>query len=453
MKKLFFSALLTIFSLSFHAQEGYYGENLNSSLYTASQIIGNSAPQPPDAAAFQKVNFIPVSNYTGRANIGVPIYTIKSGSMSVPISLSYNTSGVKVSDMASNVGLNWSLNAGGMISKMTKGMDDFYPLRYSGNSKPSGGWLSYTNGTSYAKRVGIYQDAQPDIFSVNAPGISTKYIFKNSYAKNANGQTYAIQRLPIAVELEKKGNKINVTEYIPHAAANNFGIKRFKNTDITATNGIKYSFGSIEESLSSPGFESRYSNGEISLATTVSNFKLDKMVDPSTNQTINFKYEEYAVNFYDAIKQFGEIYNEGTDILSGGSSKVTYPTLQRLKKIVFDKGEVEFIYGLDRLDNIDEKALTEIIVRNTDGTIIKHVKLSYGYFQSSINSNAAQSKRLRLDRVYEVDINSNELPGHTFAYYDDSTYPYQMPPRGSYAHDFLRYNNGYYQTNNTYNIK
>jgi hypothetical protein len=26
------------------------------------------------------------------------------------------------------------------------------------------------------------------------------------------------------------------------------------------------------------------------------------MVDPSTNQTINFKYEEYAVNFYDEIK-------------------------------------------------------------------------------------------------------------------------------------------------------
>jgi hypothetical protein len=235
MKKLFFSALLTIFSFSFHAQEGYYGENLNSSLYTASQIIGNPVPQPPDAAAFQKVNFIPVSNYTGRANIGVPIYTIKSGSMSVPISLSYNTSGVKVSDMASNVGLNWSLNAGGMISKMTKGMDDFYPLRYTGNSNPSGGWLSYTNGTIYAKGIGTYQDAQPDIFAVNAPGISTKYIFKNSYAKNAHGHTYAIQRLPIAVELEKKGNKINVTEYIPHAAANNFGIKRFKNTDITAT--------------------------------------------------------------------------------------------------------------------------------------------------------------------------------------------------------------------------
>jgi hypothetical protein len=450
MKKLFFSALLTIFCYSFHAQDGYYGENLNSSLYTASQIIGNSAPQPPDAAAFQKINFIPVSNYTGRASVEVPIYIIKSGSMSVPISLSYNTSGVKVNDMASSVGLNWSLNAGGMISKMTKGMDDFYPLIYSGNSNPSGGWLSYTNGTSYAKGIGTYQDAQPDIYSVNAPGISTKYIFKDSYGKNAHGHTYAIQRLPIAVELEKKGNKIDVTEFIPHTGASKFGIKRFKNTNITATNGIKYSFGSLEESISHPIFESRYSIGGNPLFATVSNFKLDKMVDPSTNQTINFKYEKYAVNFYDEIKQSGGIYNGGSDIvfLNRGFSKVTYPTLQRLKKIFFDKGEVEFIYGLDRLDNIDEKALTEIIVRNTDRTIIKHVKLSYGYFQSSINSDTPQSKRLRLDRVYEVDINSNELPGHTFTYYDD-TYPYQMPPRGSYAHDFLGYNNGSNKANIT----
>ena len=447
MKKLFFSVLLTIFSLSFLAQEGYYGENLNSSLYTASQIIGNSSPQPPDAAAFQKVNFIPTNNYTGRASIEVPIYTISAGIMKIPISLSYNSSGVKVNDMASSVGLNWSLNAGGMISKITKGMDDFYPLIYNGNSNPSGGWLSYTNGTSYAKGIGTYQDAQPDIYSVNAPGISTKYIFKDSYGTNAHGHTYAIQRLPEAVELEKKGTKINVTGYIPYTEYA-FGIKRFKNTDIIATNGIKYSFGSLEESRSFPIYRSRYSN-TVSSNTTVSNFKLDKMVDPSTNQTINFKYEKYAISFFDEIKESGGTYNGGSDIvfINSGFSKVMYPTLQRLKKISFDKGEVEFIYGLNRLDNIDEKALTEIIVKDTNGNTIKHIKLSYSYFQSSINRRTPQSKRLRLDRVYEVDSTLNELPGHTFAYYDDTTYPYQMPPRGSYAHDFLGYNNGSYKAN------
>ena len=91
---------------------------LNSNFYTASQIIGNSTMQPPDVAAFQKVNFVPVSNYTGRANISIPIYEISVGNMRIPISIDYNSSGVKVNDMPSSVGLNWSLNAGGMVSTL-----------------------------------------------------------------------------------------------------------------------------------------------------------------------------------------------------------------------------------------------------------------------------------------------------------------------------------------------
>lgn len=421
-----------------YAQEGYYGENLNSSLYTASQVIGNSAPQSPDAAAFQKVNFVPVSNYTGRATIGIPIYTISVGKMSVPISLSYNTSGVKVNDMASNVGLNWSLNAGGMISKMTKGMDDFHRLRYNGstpisNDMESAGWLSYVNATQYIGWVHPYNDAQPDVFTVNAPGLSTKYVYRSPYTNN-NGVVNVSTTMPDAVELENRGNIINVTSFESYAG-NDFRLAGFGNTDITSIEGIKYSFGSKETSKSYPAYKSKYSTLLGPEMTTVSSYRLDKMFDASSNQTINFEYEEYTVNFYDEIKQKGSDYNGGTDISFNvtGTSKTVYPTLQRLTKITFEKGSVEFIYGLNRVDNPDEKALTEIKVKNNLGEVIKHIKLAYSYFQTTLgSSSSAQSKRLRLDRVYEVDASQNELPGHTFTY----NTAYQMAPRGSYAHDF-----------------
>jgi len=124
-----------------------------------------------------------------------------------------------------------------------------------------------------------------------------------------------------------------------------------------------------------------------------------------------------------------------------------YPVTQRLTKIVFDKGSVEFIYGVTRLDNTGDKALTEIIVKDAADNPVKHVKLSHTYFQSSIESATAQSKRLRLDKVYEVDpLNTSiELPGHEFTY--DTTL--DMPPRDSYAHDFLGYNNGSYSASIT----
>jgi YD repeat-containing protein len=443
MKKvLLFFYVAFACSQTSYAQEGYYGESLNSSLYTASQVIGNSAPKSPDAAAFQKVNFVPISNYTGRANISVPIYTISAGKMSVPISLSYNSSGVKVNDMASNVGLNWSLNAGGMISKTIKGMDDFYlkDIVSSPGYNGPGGWLNRIGGTNQYE-----DDAEPDIFIANAPGLSTKYIFPNSaYTGYNGGFNFGI---PSAKELEQRGNIINITGVTSHSSSN-VGISNFTNTDITSINGVKYSFGSKETSKSYSAFKAKYDSQIAPERTIVSSYRLDRMFDASSNQAFDFEYEEYTVNFYDEIKQKGNDYNGGTDISfnATGTSWTKYPILQRLTKITFDKGTVEFIYGLNRSDNTNEKALTEVKVKDTNGNTIKHIKLAYSYFQTSlISSSSPQSKRLRLDRVYEVDASLNELPGHTFTYNTS----YQMAPRGSFAHDFLGYNNGSYSLSNT----
>jgi len=426
-----------------YAQNSYYDDNLNSSIYAASQVIGNTAPQSPDAAAFQKVNFVPVSNYTGRANIGVPIYTISVGSMNVPISLSYNSSGVKVNDMASNVGLNWSLNAGGMISRMIKGVDDFDPLNFTFNTPK--GWLNRVNYSS-SNPLEYEQDAEPDLFIANAPGLSTKFIC-SSYLSHTNGEWIAGD--PTAKELEQRGNKITISTEKFSTSTTVRGIKKFTNTDIIATNGIKYSFGSEEVSKSVSAFEGKYAfAGTAHINVSASGYRLDKMFDASTNQTIDFEYEEYAVNFYDEIKQAGSHYNGGGNIkfINNGNSNITYPVLQRLKKIIFDKGSVEFIYGLDREDNTDEHALTEIKVKDTNGNIVKHVKLAYSYFQTTLGVfNSPQSKRLRLDRVYDVDATLNELPGHVFTYDTDQ----EMSPRGSYGHDFLGYNNGTYNSSNT----
>ncbi|MDO6812240.1 hypothetical protein [Tenacibaculum soleae] len=435
MKKLLLSVFVMLVTYA-SAQDVYYEDFLNSSIYIASQVIGNSAPQPPDASAFQKVNFVPVSNYTGRANVEVPIYTITSGSMNIPISLSYNTSGVKVNDMASSVGMNWSLNAGGMISKVTKGIDDFRPLRLGSNAL--GGYLNrvYYSSTSPMQ---YEQDVEPDVFTASAPGLSTRYIC-SSKLSYINGE-WIVGNLSVK-ELENKGNIIDIsTENFSGSGGVN-GVKKFTNTDITSIDGVKYSFGSEENSISYPAYRSKYSNSWGATEKTVSNYKLDRMFDPSTNQVIDFEYEEYAVTFFDNIKQAGNAGGGDIVFVNGGYSKTIYPVLKRLKKIIFDKGYVEFIYGPNREDNTDEKALTEIKVNDTNGNVIKHIKLSYSYFHSNISSNTPQSKRLRLDRVYEVDANLEELPGYTFAYNTAC----QMPPRGSYAHDFLGYNNGSYNS-------
>ena len=78
----------------------------------------------PDAQPLGKFGEIPVDLFTGRINIDIPIYTIKYHDIEVPISISYHGGGIKVTDESGSVGLGWTLNAGGVISIIVRGMPD-----------------------------------------------------------------------------------------------------------------------------------------------------------------------------------------------------------------------------------------------------------------------------------------------------------------------------------------
>ncbi len=109
MSKRFLFIVFLLFILKAKAQD--FGENL--------------VPPSPDAAALSKGAFYDISNYTGIANISVPIHTLKSGDLSLPISLNYFAGGFTVAEEASWVGLGWTLSAGGVITRQVKGLDDF----------------------------------------------------------------------------------------------------------------------------------------------------------------------------------------------------------------------------------------------------------------------------------------------------------------------------------------
>src|ERR1700728_453938 len=92
--------------------------------------IPSVLPPGPDAAALMKFTDVPVSPHTGTADVTVPIYTIQAKGISVPVSLSYHTGGIRLKEEASWVGLGWALNAGGMVSRTIMGHDDFGAIPY-----------------------------------------------------------------------------------------------------------------------------------------------------------------------------------------------------------------------------------------------------------------------------------------------------------------------------------
>src|SRR6266404_6461026 len=70
----------------------------------------------PEAASLYAVKDVPIDYSSGTANIDIPIYTIKDGNISIPISITYNTSGIRVQDVSGVIGLGWNLNVGGEIT-------------------------------------------------------------------------------------------------------------------------------------------------------------------------------------------------------------------------------------------------------------------------------------------------------------------------------------------------
>ncbi len=87
-------------------------------------------PQPnislpsANATALGQYGEVPVSKYTGIPDIRIPLYTLKDGKLSLPISLSYHAGGVMPDVRPGWTGLNFTLMAGGAISRVVRGLPD-----------------------------------------------------------------------------------------------------------------------------------------------------------------------------------------------------------------------------------------------------------------------------------------------------------------------------------------
>jgi YD repeat-containing protein len=107
------------------------------------QIENKNLFPSPNAANLGLYGQIPVDLFTGNPNIDVPIYTFKSRDLSVPIHLSYHAGGIRPSDHGSWVGLGWSLQAGGVITRIQHDMPDEFVDYYNNPAVQRGFFYKY----------------------------------------------------------------------------------------------------------------------------------------------------------------------------------------------------------------------------------------------------------------------------------------------------------------------
>ena len=181
-------SLMNQVTLSASDNDGFYNQYMN-----------NIVPNSPTVSELMKYVDQPVDLFHGLPTIEIPIYTIECGELSLPITLSYHAGGIKVDQIATWVGLGWSLNAGGactvnciddkhgnfesrLIDTMTEKEIEEYMENF-GFSNPNQGMLLES---------WIDNQTIPDICSYNFLGYSGRFFLFNGKAHELYGSKQLI---------------------------------------------------------------------------------------------------------------------------------------------------------------------------------------------------------------------------------------------------------------------
>lgn len=431
-------------------------------------VVAQTAPQStdlkqvvtpsPTSSALGQYGNVPVGLYTGSAQVNIPLYEVKEGALSLPITMSYNSSGIKVADMASWVGLGFSLNAGGCITRTVFGLPDEDYRTNPSFVQPS----NPTAGQTKEELMNLV-DYQPDVFYFNFNGRSGKFTLSNtSTISTAPHQNLKIQAY--SATGGEIGSPINPPFY---------GVSPllFRVTD---ENGIVYEFKNYETnrtvSFNPLVTQSPLLNAIGVPPASITAWYLTDMYSP-TGDTIRFVYGNYELLYDQPSSEQQFVLEAGQDINYAAPPTQTQYVLNvvrcqsenlRLQQILFSNGSVNFYANQARLDLIGDTALNQMMIFNKNGTPVKGYSFNYqysyagdyisppdgisaspsdNYYPDYLNGiSTASDYRLMLAGISELD-NNYIADGRNY-YFSYNTAYGLMPSRFSTQRDYWGYSNG-----------
>lgn len=393
-----------------------------SNIYSQMSVI----PPSPEVSALGKYGEYPVSLYTGVPGINIPIYNLKHKDFSLPISVSYHASGIKVNEEASNVGLGWVLNFGGVISRSVCGLPDDESLKgyyFKSTNIPESFIDSEFESISNSDQNFVYDiykeqvDAEPDKFFINFNGVSGVFVF------NEKKEIVLPHGLNLKINPDFSNNTWTVTD----------------------RDGIKYYFGGTHcEGTTNKVIGSTQPNKSF-----ISSWFLYK-IELRNGDIIHFEYEEerYTKRYHKAKTKVLQEQSIVSDLGTESQSESSFTSV-RIRKVTFPNGSVNFLPGSKREDYKSTSncyPIKDIIVKDNYGDTVRHIVLNTSYFISNeidqvSNYKKHLYKRLRLDSICDL---AGEFPLKLYGFkYNDNLLPNKLSP----SIDFGGYFNGSNNTN------
>jgi hypothetical protein len=409
-----------------------YGGGYGQSEGSIDPLLPDVIPPSPTAASIAQYGELPVSYYTGSLNLSIPLHNAQGRSLEVPISLSYNSSGCKVDALASWVGDGWAAQAGGVISRTLRGMEDERPgVGYwaMDDSIPDAfpnqsDFLQWQPSDARKRDLaeGFY-DAQPDMFSFNFLNYAGKFMIA------PDGKVYGMPANRLQVEFDP----------LPSPSLDWF--------KVTTPDGNIFLFEDVEATVSES-----VCGGSSSFNTYNSSWYLSKIISADRLDTVFFTYGTALIKH--------PINRSETDYqLIGSQSGVGHCTpkapsicysiveteIKYLKEIKTLRESISFHSNGNRLDIYNARMLDSVVVQR-NGLKLKSFHFGHTYFQTQAGLAASswptgggidRFKRLKLNSLYEASATGERLPAYLFDYNQKPIAPY-----GCFAIDHWGYFNG-----------
>ena len=368
--------------------------------------------------------FAQVSLQTGSAVFSLPMFNWQDDKsrLTSAVGISYNSgNGLKVNDIASNVGQGWNLVAGGVITRMQAGEPDDQPAFAGANSQndqdvtkyPAGilyGTVPVENGcpgaltqypvygsqnTLYAQHNSIAQDKQRDYFAFQFNGKSGMFVIDTT--GGWHGVMLGDSKMKVSIALDNTmavsmGIRTTITSFTitdVDGLIYKFtlhGLTKILTVNASSADGTKlatqptiHSAGKYCQSAFDFGPNAApWHNNNLANPYIISNWYLSEVDDPFTSRKITFAYNSLNLNNSAGVDIS---YINSSDNYIYISYKKSITTTLEVASITYPDGHlVNFNYAnTSRFDYPGEKALSSVAI-SYNGRYLSQYMLNSTYF-------------------------------------------------------------------------
>jgi YD repeat-containing protein len=363
--------------------------------------------QSPETAVFAKSGNIPVGTYTGTASVNVPLFTIEDGPISIPLSLNYNTSGIRVQEESSWTGLGFMLNTGGRITRSVRGQDDF---------QTTNGYNNYTSALAWPFKP-LFTDS---LFRLNSYAINP---FQRYFDFDPSGVNPLV---PDTLWMHCTVDSVNLldinyqpfnSDWIPdlfyYSAGSASGKFELDNhlvpMELSKSNTrISYIAGNVSFRIATEdGLVYTYDIGEYNTPIVLPGKTITTAWYPSSvrsadgNHVVTFHYGYGNIETNPVTTYAATGYSNGTIQTTSQvhNDSVAYPYLT---EIDFKGGKVMLGSSPSRWDLKGARKLDSLVQYDSLGVKTKKYSFKYSYFGAG-RPDSLTNERLRLDSVLEND--------------------------------------------------